>query len=226
MIEDITITNITMSDIVNAPIFLRLGNRARGPAGTPIGAIRRVLISNVTVANADPRYPSTIAGLPGHPSTIAGLPGHPIEDVSLSDIVITHRGGLTLEHVAQQPAELVNTFFLRGSGLTGPRDPFAPPENETGYPEPSMFGLLPAHGLYVRHAKNLSVRDVTVSFAAADTRPAIVLDDVAGAHFERVKMSRSLAAPLFILRHVSDFTSRAISGLPDTQRTTAENESL
>ena len=216
MIEDITITNITMSDIVNAPIFLRLGNRARDPAGTPIGAIRRVLISNVTVANADPRYPSTIAG----------LPGHPIEDVSLSDIVITHHGGLTLEHVAQQPAELVNTFFLRGSGLTGPRDPFAPPENETGYPEPSMFGLLPAHGLYVRHAKNLSVRDVTVSFAAADTRPAIVLDDVAGAHFERVKMSRSLAAPLFILRHVSDFTSRAISGLPDTQRTTAENESL
>jgi len=216
VIEDITITNITMRDIVNAPIFLRLGNRARGPAGTPIGAIRRVLISNVTVANADPRYPLIIAG----------LPSHPIEDVRLSDIVITHRGGLTLEHVAQQPAELVNTFFLRGPGLTGPRDPFAPPENETGYPEPSMFGLLPAHGLYVRHAKNLSVRDVTVSFAAADTRPAIVLDDVAGAHFERVKMSRSPAAPLFILRHVSDFTSRAISGLPDTQRTTAENESL
>ena len=216
VIEDITITNITMRDIVNAPIFLRLGNRARGPAGTPIGAIRRVLISNVTVANADPRYPSTIAG----------LPGHPIEDVRLSDIVITHRGGLTLEHVAQQPAELVNTFFLRGPGLTGPRDPFAPPENEKGYPEPSMFGLLPAHGLYVRHAKNLSVRDVTVSFAAADTRPAMVLDDVAGAHFERVKMSRTPAAPLFVLRHVSDFTARSISGLPDTQRTTAENESL
>ena len=89
-----------------------------------------------------------------------------------------------------------------------------------------MFGLLPAHGLYVRHAKNLSVRDVAVSFAAADTRPAIVLDDVAGAHFERVKMSRVPGAPLFVLRKVTDFTARSISGLPDTQRPAAENESL
>ena len=216
VIEDITITNITMRDITNAPIFLRLGNRARGPEGTPVGAIRRVLISNLTVSNADPRYPSIIAG----------LPGHPIEDVRLSDIVITHRGGMTLEQVAQQPAELVNTFFLRGAGLTGPRDPFVPPEQEKGYPEPSMFGLLPAHGLYVRHAKNLSVRDVAISFVNADTRPGVVLDDVAGAQFERVKMQRTPGAPLFVLRKVSDFTARSISGLPDTQRPTAENESL
>ena len=216
VIEDIAITNITMRDIVNAPIFLRIGNRARGPEGTPVGAIRRVLISHVTVSNADARYPSLIAG----------LPGHPIEDISLSDIRITHRGGLTLDQVAQQPAELVNTFFLRGPGLTGPRDAFAPPEQEKGYPEPSMFGLLPAHGLYVRHAKNLTVRDFTVTFAAADTRPAVVLDDVAGASFDRVKISRAPAAPSFVLRHVSDFTTRLTPGLPDTHRATAEQESL
>ena len=89
-----------------------------------------------------------------------------------------------------------------------------------------MFGLLPAHGLYVRHAKNLSVRDVAVSFAATDTRPAIVLDDVSGAHFERVKIQRTPGAPFFVLRHVSDFTSRANPGLADTDRTTAEQESL
>ncbi len=216
VIEDITITNISMRDITNAPIFLRLGNRARGPEGTPVGAIRRVLISNLTVSNADPRYPSIIAG----------LPGHPIEDVRLSDIIITHRGGMTLEQVAQQPAELVNTFFLRGPGLTGPRDPFAPPENEKGYPEPSMFGLLPAHGLYVRHAKNLSVRDVSISFAATDTRPGIMLEDVAGATFERVKIQRAPGAPSFVLRHVSDFTARSIPGIPDTTRLTTESESL
>ena len=34
-IEDVTITNIAMRNICNASIFLRLGNRARGPAGTP-----------------------------------------------------------------------------------------------------------------------------------------------------------------------------------------------
>jgi hypothetical protein len=205
-----------MREITNAPIFLRLGNRARGPADTPVGAIRRVRISQITVSDADPRYPSIIAG----------IPGHPIEDISLSDISITHRGGLTLDHVARQPADLVNTFFLRGPGLTGPRDPFMPPEQEKAYPEPSMFGLLPAHALYVRHAKNLRVRDFNVAFTTADTRPAIVLDDVAGATFDRATLQRTAPAPTFVLRKVTDFTARSIVGLTDTTRPTAENESL
>ena len=216
VIEDITITNLTLRDIVNAPIFLRIGHRARGPAATPVGAIRRVLLSHITVSNADARYPSLIAG----------LPDHPIEDLTLSDITISHRGGLTLDQIARQPAELVNTFFLRGPGLTGPRDAFAPPEQEKGYPEPSMFGLLPAHGLYVRHAKNLRVRDLTVAFTAPDNRPAIVLDDVAGATFDHVKIQRDPAAPTFVLRHVSDFAARAVVGLADTSRSTTDHETL
>ena len=215
-IEDVTITNITMRDIVNAPIFIRLGNRARGPDGLKPGIVRRVQISNVTVKNADSRYPSLIVG----------LPGFPIEDVRLSNIQVEHRGGMTMEQVAQQPAELVNTFFLRGQGLTGPRDPFMPPEQEKAYPEPSMFGLLPAHGLYVRHAKNLVVRDVEVRFLTEDKRPAVVLDDVDGAVFDGVKMQRGAGAPLFVLRNVKDFVTRAVTGIPDTQRASATDESL
>ncbi len=216
VIEDITISNLTMRDITNAPIFLRLGNRARGPEGTPVGAIRRVLISNITVKNADPRYPSIIAG----------LPGHPIEDVRLTNLHIEHRGGITLDQVAQQPADLVNTFFLRGPGLTGPRDPFVPPEQEKAYPEPSMFGLLPAHGFYVRHARNLVVRDVTVRALAPDTRPAVVLDNVAGATFDGVHLQRGPGAPAFVLRGVRDFSARACEGVADTKRASIESESL
>ncbi len=216
VIEDITISNLTMRDITNAPLFLRLGNRARGPAGTPVGAIRRVQISNITVKNADPRYPSIIAG----------LPGHPIEDVRISNVHIEHRGGLTLDQVAQQPADLVNTFFLRGAGLTGPRDPFAPPEQEKAYPEPSMFGLLPAHAFYVRHARNLVVRDVTVRFLAADTRPAVVLDDVTGATFDGVHLQRAPGTPAFVLRGVKDFTARACDDVTDSKRASAASESL
>src|SRR5438477_1863236 len=44
LLEDVTITNITMRDIVNALIFLRLGSRLRGPDGTTTGALRRVMI--------------------------------------------------------------------------------------------------------------------------------------------------------------------------------------
>ncbi|HVS54522.1 MAG TPA: glycosyl hydrolase family 28-related protein [Opitutaceae bacterium] len=216
LIEDVAISNITMRDLSNSAIFLRLGNRARGPENTPVGAIRRVTISHVVASNVDARYPIIIAG----------LPGHPIEDVRISDVRVVSRGGLTPAQAAQQPADLVNTFFLRGAGMSGPRDAFNPPEQEKGYPEPSMFGLLPGYGLYARHAARLSFRDIEFGFAKDDTRPAIVLDDVAGAEFDHAKAQRAGGAAFFVLRNVSDFTSRACVGLADTHRDHVENESL
>ena len=51
--EDIAITNLTMREIYEAPIFIRLGSRMRGPASAAVGTIRRVLISNVVCSDAD-----------------------------------------------------------------------------------------------------------------------------------------------------------------------------
>ncbi len=64
-LEDIVINNITMRNIVNAPIFLRLGARMRSPEGTPMGTMKRILISDINVWNADSRYSSIISGVPG-----------------------------------------------------------------------------------------------------------------------------------------------------------------
>src|SRR2546421_10497541 len=83
LLEDVTISNITMRDISNSPIFLRLGSRVRGPQGTPIGALRRVNIDNVIVYNAQPRYASLISA----------IPGHDIEDLRLSYIRVYYQGG-------------------------------------------------------------------------------------------------------------------------------------
>lgn len=66
LLEDVTITNITMRDVVNAPFFLRLGARLRGPAGSAAGSLRRVIISNVVAYNADAHFASIISGIPGH----------------------------------------------------------------------------------------------------------------------------------------------------------------
>ncbi len=86
LLEDVTITNITMREITNAPIFMRLGFRGRGPKDTTtIGALRRIIISNVVVYNAGAAISSIIAG----------IPGHPIEDVTLSNIRIYAMGGGT-----------------------------------------------------------------------------------------------------------------------------------
>ena len=210
VIEDITVRDLVMRDLASSPIFIRLGNRGRSPAGTPVGAIRRVTISRVTVTNADARYPSIIAG----------LPGHPVEGVVLRDISLQYRGGLTLEQVAAQPTELVNPFFLRGRepGLTGPRDPVAPPEQAVGYPEPSMFGLLPAYGLFIRHAQDITVENVTVGYAAEDRRPPVVLQDVAGISFRKFNAQRAAGVPGFVLKDVTNFTVQDSPGTADTTR--------
>jgi len=94
-LEDITITNITMRDIGNAPIFLRLGKRMRGPEGVPVGNLRRIIISNVVVYNSVPK----------HSVMIMGLTEKHIEDILLDNIKIYYKGGGTKEQAEIIPAE-------------------------------------------------------------------------------------------------------------------------
>jgi len=90
LMEDVSINNITMRDIVNAPIFVRLGARMRGPEGTPIGTATRISISNVTAYNVD--------AMQG--AIIAGLPGNEINDLTLDNIHIYFKGGGTKEQAS------------------------------------------------------------------------------------------------------------------------------
>ena len=108
ILEDVTITNITMRDIVNDPIFLRLGARMRGPAGTPIGTLRRITMSNIIIYNADQWYSCSIAG----------LPGHPIEDVQLNNIRIFYKGGGTKDKSEREIPE--NETKYPEPGMFGP----------------------------------------------------------------------------------------------------------
>ena len=174
LLEDVTISNITMRDISNSPIFLRLGSRNRGPKETTqTGAMRRVFISNVVVYNADPKYSSIISG----------IPGYMIEDVRLHNIRVYARGGGTKVQAALEP-----------------------PEREAIYPEPTMFGEMPAYGFFIRHIKGLQMRDVEVSYLSPDLRPAFVLNNVSGAEFINVKGQREAEVRMVVLKNVSDFS--------------------
>ena len=64
-IEDITFARVTKRDIRNAPFFLRLGARLRGPAGTSVGSFKRVFISNIICDAPAIDMPAIIAGVPG-----------------------------------------------------------------------------------------------------------------------------------------------------------------
>ncbi len=178
MVEDVVVSNITMRGIVDAPLFLRLGKRMRGPKGRAIGTMRRILIQNVVSSNA------TML-----PSVIAGLAGHPIEDVRISDVYLHHVGGA--------PAAMAR---------------LQPPEEELGYPEATMFGDLPATGLFVRHARNLDLSNVEIAVASPDPRPAIRLEDVAGVDAFRLKIPAGIG---FALRDVRDFRSAGSRTIAD-----------
>src|SRR5215204_143311 len=185
LLEDVTITNITMRDVVNSPIFIRLGKRARGPKETTgAGALRRVIISNIIAYDAEPKYASIISG----------IPGHNIDDLRLSNIRIYYKGGGTKEQAA-----------------------LVPPENETAYPEPVMFGEMPAYGFFIRHVKPLTLTDVEMSYLKDDVRPAFVLNNVQGADFHRVKAQKIPGNPTFFLKDVTDFNINQFWQLPDTR---------
>lgn len=195
VLEDVVVSNITMRDVSNAPFFLRLGARLRGPEGTPVGKLRRVSISNVVVYDADPRFAAIIAG----------VPGHPVEDVKLSDIRIHYRGGVTMEQVARQPEELINRFFLDAGTAGRPRDPYDVPERADAYPEASMFGLLPAYGFFIRHARGIEIDNVAIHLIEADERPTFVLQHVTDIDFVRLEVERRDRRPVFWLENVTGF---------------------
>ena len=204
-IQDVTVSNITMRDVSNAPIFIRLGSRMRAPEGTPVGSIKRIDISNVVAYNADPRYGSIISG----------IPGHDVEDMRLSGIRIVYRGGLTLDQVAKQPPDLVNTFFFRASGGVPPREPYDTPEREKEYPEPSMFGMMPAYGFFLRHAHGVELRDLDMSFIKEDQRPPFVLDTVNGVTFDNCKAPKATGVPAFVMKNVAGIDAHRCAGVPD-----------
>jgi len=193
LLEDVTITNISMRDIISAPIFLRLGRRMRGPKEIPIGTLKRVIIDNVVCSNCSPRQGSVISG----------IPDHYIENVKISNVQIQHQGGTGKEAAAIQP-----------------------PENETAYPEPTMFGAMPSHGFYIRHVKGIELSNIEIIPAKDDLRPTFVLDDVAGAEFFRVKTPKVADVPVFALHGVTDFSAHMCKGVSDTQLDRADGKTL
>ena len=178
IIQDVSIDNLVMRDITMCPIFIRLGNRARGPDAQP-GIIRRVNISNVVCSNANWRFGSIITG----------LPGHPIEDLHLSNIQFQQQGGGTAKEAVIRPMELA-----------------------ANYPEPDMFGTMPASGFFLRHVRNLSMTDVDVVHFIPDERPLVWLEDVIGAAFDNVRSRTTPADHMFAITASSDLSLHNTAG--------------
>lgn len=145
--DGVAISNVSMRDVA-APLFLRLGDRARPPVeGGPRPGPGRM--RNITISGVRARRSGRVG------CAMAGLPGQRIENVSLRDVRLEFEGGGTAEQAG-----------------------VVPEERPAAYPEFKMFGVLPAYGLYCRHVRGLRLRDVELECATGDARPPVVCADV------------------------------------------------
>ncbi|MBO5001381.1 MAG: glycoside hydrolase [Prevotella sp.] len=148
VLENVNVSDITIEG-TESPIFVRLGNRARGyKEGVPVtkvGKINGIHLSNIQIRNA---------GSMG--CSITGIPGHEVENVWLDNITIHHKGGVTAADMAKINESIKD-------------------EKEKEYPESTMWGNLPAKGFFVRHARNIKFNNIEVITEQPDVREVIVI---------------------------------------------------
>lgn len=151
-LENVVISGVRI-DGVTVPIFLRLGNRARvygqKPARQETPKPEVGKFRHVVLRDIVAQNVSPIG------CSITGLPGHPIEDVLLENVTLGFEGGGTKEQASRKI-----------------------PERPESYPESTMFGVLPAYGLYGRHVTGLALRNVRFETRSPDLRHAMMFDDV------------------------------------------------
>lgn len=182
IIDRVTIRDINMKN-VNAPIFIHVGKRMRGPKGRKIGKIRNITLENITADGPyepyeivawnyfsykaddfyqDPKVFGIAEGFDGTTKTdewqmtsnICGLKESPLENITLKNIHLKLDGG-----VKEYKKDV--------------------PEDAQDYPEVYVYGrILPAKGIYFRYINGLILENVTVETYRPDKREDFVFRNV------------------------------------------------
>jgi len=152
VLEDVMVSDVLVEG-TQAPIFVRLGNRARPYSKTAppvgVGVLRNVTISNVMAS-----------GVWNLGSSVTGIPGHPVENIILRDITIEYEGNPDPESIVYDVKE-----------------------HEKGYPEAdALVGghngkVMPASGIYFRHVRGLRMQNVVVRSLSPDSRKTFIYED-------------------------------------------------
>ena len=184
ILDGITIKNVEMKN-VNAPLFIHLGKRMRGPAGRDIGRIKNITLENITAegpyeeydivpwnyfsykkqdTHQNPKVFGIADGFDGKnmttdwqmTSNICGLKGYPLQNITLRNIHFKLDGGV-MEYNPNVPEEAQD------------------------YPEVYVYGrILPAKGIYFRHIEGLTLENVTVETEREDRRADFIFEQVNG----------------------------------------------
>ena len=182
IVDGVTIRNVKMTN-VNAPIFVHVGKRMRGPSGRAIGKIKNIMLENITASGPyeeyeimpwnyfsykagdrkqNPKVFGVAESFDGTKETddwqmtsnICGLKESPLEKITLKNVHLRLDGGVQ-EYIRNVPEEAQD------------------------YPEVYVYGrILPAKGIYFRHIQGLTLENVTVETYREDSREDFVFDDV------------------------------------------------
>ena len=191
ILENIEISDIKANNTGNA-IFIKLGHRNKdGKVGTLKNISIKDVVVQVPFEAPDINYQIRGPQLPFFhnvfPASITGLPGHFVENVTLENIKVIYPGRANNGY-AHLPVHRLKDV----------------PENESAYPEFSMFGELPSWGFYVRHVKGLTMKNIDVKVLEPDFRPAFVFDDIRELKLHRIKVEDHKNSASVIFRNVED----------------------
>ena len=184
-IKNITVKNIRMTN-VNAPIFIHVGKRMRGPEELSIGSIENVTIENMLAegpyvpyaaipwnyftwkAEANIQYPWNFLSKPNFDYSKK-------ENCELSDWQFTSNVcGLEespLKNIKLKNIKLILDGGVKNNNLKAREEPL---EN---YPEVDVYGkFLPAKGIFFRHVNGLVLDNVSVETYREDVRENFVFE--------------------------------------------------
>lgn len=169
IMEGVSISNITIEG-TQSPLYIRLGNRARKhteSAPQPGVGILKDVVISNIVA-----YNTGNFG-----ASITAIPGHYIENISLSNIRFHNKGA------------------VKAGDFTS--DVHKIPEDEKGYPQPTVWKELPASALFIRHAKGIQVNGLMLGSKETDIRSPVVAVDVQGLQISNVAEVTNNNSPIF-----------------------------
>ncbi|MFI3321793.1 MAG: glycosyl hydrolase family 28 protein [Rikenellaceae bacterium] len=175
IMEAVAINNI-ITEGVQAPLFIRLGNRARKhlpDAPEPkIGTIRNITVNNMIAYDVE-----------NVTSSISAVEGACIENVTISNIQFRNNGGVSLGNEINKLDHLESVYDVE--------------EMADSYPEAIKWGNLPASIFFLRRIKNIIIKDVTVTPLQEDSRTPIIAHDVKGIILGDFILSDNITAPIF-----------------------------
>ena len=186
IVDGVTIRNVKMRN-VNAPIFVHIGKRMRGPEGRQIGKIKNLLLENITAegpyeeyeimpwnyfsckANDTLQKPWVFGAAESFDDTNGEKT--PDSDWQMTSNICGLKESL-LENIT-----LRNVHLKLDGGLKEYKKEV--PEDAQDYPEVYVYGrFLPAKGIYFRHIDGLTLDNVTVETYRPDVREDFVFKNV------------------------------------------------